>query len=460
MRLAPSFCLILSLAAIVLNDRDVRAQDATGTLPSSRPPATGGRGRPAPGRDTSRSSARPPTPICNEDGSIVLQCGTPNCTVTLNKQFIGSTDSNGEMHFTAHSGIMNLTVSKAGYKSSSAEVRLGCGETKAVTLKPFAPLLQVRVHTSPPNTEVRINQVLQGRSNDVGLLVFNAAPERTLLVVSKPGYLSDTQILDLAPQTTPREIAVALMPIPAKLLLQMQDGIEGVRLAVDETMARYDAREPLQLAPGPHRIMVEALGYAPDTIEVTAVAGGSESRVVNLLRLSPADLRAQAEDSYRAKLFAEVYTLCKYLLEAEPQAAFAHRLMGLSYLAQGAYPQAEQHLKMALDGNETFTLNVRRHPGEKFDMQKLHTNCPATLTFRKNEVAFKGLAQSADDFQVPYGQVQIKNIQIRYNTVVFLDTSVTMSKGKRKEFNFYSYDNELSQSGRPYLELLGRLLQR
>lgn len=460
MRLAPSFCLTLCLAGIVLYGRGVRAQDPIGTLPPSRPPATRERNRPAPGRDAGRSSPRPSAPVCNEDGSIVLQCGTPNCTVTLNKQSIGRTDSNGELRFPAHRGTMKLTVSKEGYKSSSADVRLGCGETKAVSLKPSAPLLQVRVHTDPPNSEVRINQVLQGRSGDDGLLVFHAAPERTLLVVSKPGYLSDTQILDLAPQTTPREIATVLIPIPAKLTLQMQDRIEGARVAVDDAAARYDAYEPLQLAPGSHRITVEALGYAPASVEVTAVAGGSESRAVNLQRLALADLRTQAENSYQARHYAEVYTLCKYLLEAETQSAFAHRLLGLSYLAQGAYPQAEQHLKMALDGNETFTLNVRRHPGEKFDMQKPHTNCSATLTFRKNEVLFKGSAWSTDDFQVPYAQVQIKNIQLRYNTVVYLSASVTPGKGKRKEFNFYSYDNELSQSGRPYLELLARLLQR
>jgi hypothetical protein len=54
--------------------------------------------------------------------------------------------------------------------------------------------------------------------------------------------------------------------------------------------------------------------------------------------------------------------------------------------------------------------------------------------------------------------VQIVGLQLKNRVALYLGTKVSVA-GKRRDYNFYSFDRELSQSGKPYLEMIQRLLR-
>jgi len=63
-----------------------------------------------------------------------------------------------------------------------------------------------------------------------------------------------------------------------------------------------------------------------------------------------------------------------------------------------------------------------------------------------------------DNFKVSYDMVQVMTIQLKSSVAAYLGTKVTIA-GKRRDYNFYSYDKELSSAGKSYLEMIQRLLR-
>ncbi|HEY9283112.1 MAG TPA: hypothetical protein VIP46_06625, partial [Pyrinomonadaceae bacterium] len=217
--------------------------------------------------------------------------------------------------------------------------------------------------------------------------------------------------------------------------------------------------EPLALAPGAHRVEVEALGHAPAALEITAAPGETPRRSVKLERLPVAGLTARAEAAFRAGAYEDVLKLCGYVYEADPAAPAAHRLEGMVHLARQDYARAERHLAAALAGGAVVELRVRRHPRESFDPLKGHDACEGFLYLGKGEVEYRGRQVAGENFKVPYAQVQVVGVQLRKNVSAYLGTKVSDARGKKQDYNFYSFDRELTAAGRPYLEMIQRLLR-
>jgi len=91
-------------------------------------------------------------------------------------------------------------------------------------------------------------------------------------------------------------------------------------------------------------------------------------------------------------------------------------------------------------------------------LTKGHNVCDARLILSKTELEFKSDSTPAENFKVPYDQVQIVGIQLKNRVALYLATKVNVA-GKRRDYNFYSFDQELSQSGKPYLEMIQHLLR-
>lgn len=203
---------------------------------------------------------------------------------------------------------------------------------------------------------------------------------------------------------------------------------------------------------------MDALGYSPATFEVNPVPDEKITKSITLERLPTAELISRAEKLYSQRAYRDVLTLCKYAFELDGNNPSAHRLAGLTYLAEQDFARAGAHLDRALAANETIRLQVRRHLRESFDLNKGHADCDGVLLLSKNEVEFQGLRDASENYKVPYGQVEITGIQLKKNVALYLGTKVT-PRGKKKEYNFYSFDNELSQAGRLFLNMLQLLLK-
>lgn len=394
-------------------------------------------------------------------GEIVARCGMPGCEVYVDGGSQGLTDSSGELRIPAESGEYSVRVTKPGYESIPAqkEVNVPCGGAGPFDVKLKAQRITLRIHTNLPNCELFINNQPTpiGRSNEQGLYNYTATSPELLIEARKPGYLSANRRITVTPESAQKEIALTLKPIPAKL--NLSSDVEGARAQIDNQSSYSNLSEPISLSPGPHQITVDALGYSPTTFELTMGPGETVKKSVSLQRMPISQLIAQAEAFSRERAYENVLILCQYVFEVEPAHPAAHRLAGSVYLTRQDFVKAESYFARALAGNELVTLRIRRHPREEFDLNKGHDLCEAVLILGKSEVEFRGLRAPADNFKVSYSQIQVIGMQLKKNVAVYLSNKVTDVRGKRQDFNFYSFDKELTQSGKAYLEMLQRLLR-
>jgi PEGA domain len=435
------------------------APKPTTTTTRRVPRVRGGRGAKV------RSGAAPAAPaveeeVCEGAELLVRAGGIQGCVVMVDGRSRGLTNDKGELLVEGlPRGQRTVAISKQGYNPDSRQLPLACGASETVNLSLRIQPVRLRIRTSPPEAEVFVNDppVSVGRSDARGLFEYTATTPRLLVTARKQGYLDDNSPVNVDPAAAQREIVLTLKAIPARLSLTAN--VAGARARVDGAdAARPLNAEPISLPPGPHRVEVDALGYAPASLELTAAPDEVLKRAVTLERLPAAELVARAEAAFRADAYEDVLTLCGYALEADDSAPAAHRLEGMVYLVRQDYANAEPHLAAALAGGETIELHVRRHQRESFDQLKGHDACEGFLYLGKSDVEYRGRQVAGENFKVPYAQAQVVGLQLKKNVAVYLGTKISEG-GKKQDYNFYSFDRELTAAGRPYLEMIQRLMR-
>lgn len=426
-------------------------------LPAPRKPKgverdRGRQPRPAEERDA-------PTPGC-EEAEVLVRCGLPGCSVSVDGKPRGLTNDSGELLVEGvPRGARTVVISKQGYEGDSKKLNLACGASETANLSLKIRPVKLRVRTAPPGAEVFVGDppAPVGRTDAQGVFEYVANTPRLLVTARKTGYLDDNRRVNVNPDAAQQEVILNLKAIPAQLSLVVN--VAGARARVDGGEPRPLTSEPLALAPGARRVEVDALGYAPASLELEAAPGETTKRNVSLERLPVAELTSRAEAAFRASAYEDVLKLCAYVFEAEPAAPAAHRLEGMVHLTRQDYARAEPHLAAALAGGQTVELRVRRHSRESFDPQKGHDACEGSLYMGKGEVEYRGRQVTGENFKAPYAQVQVSGVQLRKGVTAYLGTKVTDGRGKRQDYNFYSFDRELTAAGRPYLEMIQRLLR-
>jgi hypothetical protein len=420
-----------------------------------------GRERPDRAAGKRSTGTNPPKPIVKTCGAgeIIVHCGMPECNISLDNNPPRATGSSGELRLPAASGTHVIIASKPYHESVRSVINLACGEAEIVEVRPKAKTVALKIRTSLPQCDIYLNNSPSplGRSDAQGIFNYQAIPSLLLIEARKKGYLSELQRINIAPEGGLREITLVLQPIKASL--NISANVEGARARVDGDAATQPVNERLSLTPGQHRITVDALGYAPATFEINPLPDEKITKSITLERLPTVEIIRQAEKLYNQRAYADVLTLCKYVFESDGNNPAAHRLAGLTYASEQDYANSAPHLEKALSANEIIRLQVRRHPRESFDLNKGHDACDAMLILNKNEVEFQGLRDATENYKVPYSQIEVVGIQLKKNAALYLGTKIMVARGKRKEYNFYSFDKELSQSSRVYLEMLQRLLR-
>jgi hypothetical protein len=444
------------------------------TPPNSAPSGSTGtrRGpaRPAPPRRPSGSSTvrtpgngtTPPTPkpepLPCEDADLVVVCGMSGCEINLNNLEKHVTDELGGFTFKVQANqTYRIRVTKPGYDPfEKTETRLECGDQREVNAVLVARPVTLRIRTIPAECDIYLDNQKQPKGSDgAGLFSYLLTKPNLLLEARKPRYLSKTKSIILKPELANTEIVLELEPYPATLRVAVNTS--NVQLTLDGK-APEPLAERLSLPPGPHTLVFAALGYARVTMQLTAAPDETIDRDVHLERLPVAELQTEAERLLTKRAFDDVLKLSRYILETDGANGAAHRLQGYVYLARGDYGQAGTQFSEALAVNEPVTLRIRRHIGEKFELSKGHDLCEGRLVLRKSEVEFQGLRNAAENFKVPYEQAQVIGVQLKSSVAAYLATKVT-ANGKRHDYNFYSFDKELSSTDKPYLEMIQRLLR-
>jgi hypothetical protein len=402
--------------------------------------------------------SKPASPVgCAEESVLLVRCGLPECEVTVDTQPQGVTNTSGELRISVTQGNRKIIVSKNGYESANATANVPCGEIKTAEIKLKPKPFDLVLKTNLPDCEIFINdsQTPIGKSDEKGYFKYRVETGNVLVQAKKTGYVADS--VNVTPTTAQKEVLLKLKPMPARITLTAN--ITGAVARADKEEKTYDASETFSLEPGQHTLVISALGYAPLTLELDLKPNQIVLRAVTLNRLSVAELLNQAEQFYKKKSPVETLKLCKYVFEVEPNNAVANRIAGTVYLDRQDYATAESYLMKALAGNETVVLKIRRHYNEKFELSSGHDACVGELRLNKNEIEYRGLTVTAENFKVPYSQVQIIGQQIKKNVALCLSLKIADEKGKKKDYNFFSVDKELSQEGKIYLNMIQRLIQ-
>jgi hypothetical protein len=470
-----SLCLVCFLVLLIMCG-SAYAQGPCGGKPCPivkvpgvrRPPRLPGP-RPMPQRDGSTTTIEKPVENC-QDGDLVVVCGMRGCEITLEgrdsprskfRQLSKSiTDDLGGYNFQVPGNqSYKVNVFKPGYEPFPPETRkIDCDDQQEVKAALKAKPVTLRIRTRPAESDIYLEREQQpaGKTDANGLFSYLLSKPTLLIEARKKGYLSDTKTVMLAPELASQEIILSLEPISASLLLT--SNVPNARVTTDNQKTSKSVQEKILLAPGRHNISVEALGYTPTNFEITVTPEEVVSKQVTLERMPIASLRSQATTLFGSRAYDDVLKLAQFMLEADATNSGAHLLMGLIHIERANFAAAEPHLDQALSGGEIVSLQVRRHTGEKFELSKGHDVCDAKLILSKSELEFKSDRTPAENFKVPYGQVQITGVQLKNRVALYLGTKVNVA-GKRRDYNFYSFDRELSQSGKPYLEMIQRLLR-
>lgn len=438
-------------------------------VPGVRKPGHRTGPRQPPRRDGTPTPTEKPMEVC-EDADLVVVCGMPGCEITLEGKEsarakfrpLGKrlTDELGGFTFQVPGDQWyRINISKPGYEPFPSETRrVECDDQKEMKAALKARPVTLRIRTRPAESDIYLEREQQpaGKSDASGLFSYLLTKPTLLIEARKKGYLSDTKTVLLAPELASSEIVLSLEPISANLLLT--SNIPNARVTINNQKTSKSVQEKIPLAPGRHSISVEALGYTPANFEITVTPEEVVSKQITLERMPIATLRSQATTLFASRAYDDVLKLAQFMLEADATNGGAHLLIGMVHIERANLAAAQSHLDQALSGGETVSLQVRRHAGEKFESTKGHDLCEAKLILSKSELEFKSDRNPAENFKVPYNQVQIVGLQLKNRVALYLSTKVSVT-GKRRDYNFYSFDRELSQSGKPYLEMIQRLLR-
>lgn len=429
------------------------------------PPKPVSPGKPAPPNEP---LGPPSTPAC-EDSDLVVVCGMPGCEIKLE----GKQSNRGKLAPLAQTVTNDLggytfqvlgnyfykaKVTKPGYEPfESKMIKVGCDDPEEIKAALTAKPVLLRVRTQPAECDIYLDGQKQATGSDSnGLFSYLLAKPTLLIEARHKGYLSDSKNIFLAPELAAREITLTLEPISA--MVQLAVNVQNARVTIDDQKTAKPIDDRILLSPGQHTLTVEALGYAPAKLELSVAADESISKQVTLERLPPASLQAQAIKLFAARAYDDVLKLSRYLFDADRTNSTAHRLSGLVSLERGDLANAAAHLEKALAGGESVELRIRRHPGEKFESNKGHDSCDAQLILGKAELEFRSARNPTENFKVTYDQIQVTGIQLKNRLAAYLGTKVNVA-GKKRDYNFYSFDRELSQLGKPYLEMLQGLIR-
>ncbi|HEX7957997.1 MAG TPA: carboxypeptidase-like regulatory domain-containing protein, partial [Pyrinomonadaceae bacterium] len=267
-------------------------------LPAPRRPKVIERER---GREPRAAEERDDTPPRCEEAEVLVKCGLPGCSVSVDGKPRGLTNDSGEFLVEGvPRGARTVAISKPGYEGDSKRLTLACGASETANLSLKIRPVRLRVRTAPPEAEVFVGDppARVGRSDAQGVLEYVANTPRLLVTARKPGYLDDNRRVNVNPDSAQQEVVLNLKAIPAQLTLAVN--VSGARARVDGGEPRPLTSEPLALAPGAHRVEVDALGYAPAALDLTAAPGETAKKAVSLERLPAAELTSRAEAAFRA----------------------------------------------------------------------------------------------------------------------------------------------------------------
>ena len=291
---APPRVLITCLIGMALGGACARAQDSTGTLPTSNTAKAARNARPNrdPVRATARGPARkrkpePETPAVAPVAPAALTISTNPSTafISVNGNEIESRDANGALRLTGlRPGPYNLIVGRQDYREERRTINLVPGQVEniSIVLRPLPGKLNVS--PSVAGTEITVRNSRAG--SEVGSYAervsdLEVEPGVYQITVSKSGYKTSTREVTVEPAKS-AYLEPLLEPAPVErervhpdAAMFMQTANDGKYLTVSLTGQSGDSAS----AEGALDVTLNAVGSASDTRSVAGMLSGFPCQV-------------------------------------------------------------------------------------------------------------------------------------------------------------------------------------
>ena len=150
-----------------------------------------------PRRKTTPTPVRPKVPPSAE---LTLRTSQPNSLILINGDSVGVSDEDGTMVLPSFNpGIYTVLVSKAGYLPSIREITLAAGRKETLYFELAIGTQTLNIMGSPPQSEVYIDDVLRGTTDESGKVTFaDVTIGEHRVMIRKPRYRDAVYPLSLS----------------------------------------------------------------------------------------------------------------------------------------------------------------------------------------------------------------------------------------------------------------------
>jgi hypothetical protein len=215
-----NFTFFLLLGSIWIGaERPAMAQGAGATSPApvaAPNPKPGGRVGTRPRKRKTASANSVERKLTPKTISLLIVSSPGSSAVAINGESRGVTDAAGELEVNLPPGIYAVRVTRDGYVAREADVEVATSPTEQqVEFSLPLALVTLNVVTTPPESEVYLDEVYRGTSNAEGMIVFDRInPNQPhMLRVRKSGFMQQS-----APVTSySGQISIKLLPDSIKL---------------------------------------------------------------------------------------------------------------------------------------------------------------------------------------------------------------------------------------------------
>jgi len=245
----------------------------------SRPPASA---------SPARASSRPSTPAT----AALAILANPDSVISIDGESIGETDENGSLSLPSFKpGVYIISASKVGYLGASKNIALSAGRKETITFELAIATQTLNIVSSPPESEVYINDVLRGSTDASGrATITDLKIGEHRITLRKSRYREATYPITLSLEKEGQinaslELVVGFLTVKTNVP-NPSIGISGLGY-FDKPFSR------LECQPGAYSVTISSPSYVTSTKEVIVRAGQEAEVSVDLVAY--AEVRSDPE---------------------------------------------------------------------------------------------------------------------------------------------------------------------
>lgn len=309
-----------------------------------------------------RPPAPPAKPKAPTTASVMVNSTLPNVTVAINGRAAGTTDSNGYLVVgLLKPGVYTVSATKPGYQAEKMDVTLSAGQSEALNfeLKPITQSLTIS--STPPESEIYIDEVLRGRTDASGnARVADIPVGEHRVTIRKPRYHEAIFPLSLTSENEGKisanlELAIGFLTVTTNA---PNPSIEISGLGqFDKPVSKFECQ------PGTYFVTISSPLYLTSRREVNVSAGREAALSLNLEADTEARnrLASGALEAYSSRQYDSAINVAKTLLSTDPGHVQALTVVAQSYFMKDDFESFFKFGSQAIKAGGSLEFSLKHH---------------------------------------------------------------------------------------------------